>query len=74
MPTEPQYWIKFLDPWMHDFYPVLGFGPRTGRTQLFLTPALDKNRFPKEGLLLRRDYHKSFAEPNFSTKEREAFG
>ena len=23
---EPQDWIKFLDPWMQDFYPVLGWG------------------------------------------------
>ena len=43
---QPQYWIKFLDPWMQDFYPVLGF--RIGRTQLFLTPALDKNRCPRQ--------------------------
>ena len=21
---QPQYWIKFLDPWVHDLYPVLG--------------------------------------------------
>ena len=23
---QPQYWIKSLDPWMQDFYPVLGWG------------------------------------------------
>ena len=23
---QPQYWINFLDPWMQDFYPVLGWG------------------------------------------------
>ena len=23
---QPQHWIKFLDPWMQDFYPVLGWG------------------------------------------------
>ena len=23
---QPQYWIKFLDPWRQDFYPVLGWG------------------------------------------------
>ena len=23
---QPQYWIKFLDPCVHDFYPVLGWG------------------------------------------------
>ena len=28
----------------------LGFGTRIGRTQLFPTPALDKNRFPKKVL------------------------
>ena len=26
---QPQYWIKFLDPWVHDFYPVLGWGLET---------------------------------------------
>ena len=45
---QPQYWIKSLDPWMEDFFISvgLGFGTRSGRTQLFPTPALDKNRFP----------------------------
>ena len=45
---QPQHWIKFLGPWMQDFYPVSGwgFGTRIGRTQLFPTPLLDKNRFP----------------------------
>ena len=46
---QPQYWIKFLDPWMQDFYPVLGWGLASveGDPQLFPTPLLDKNRFPK---------------------------
>ena len=45
---QPQHWIKFLDPWMQDFYPVLGWvwHPRREIRDLFLTPALDKNRFP----------------------------
>ena len=28
---QPQYWIKFLDPWVHDFYPVLGWGLATSQ-------------------------------------------
>ena len=26
---QPQHWIKFLDPWVHDLYPVLGWGLAT---------------------------------------------
>ena len=26
---QPQYWITFLDPWVHNFYPVLGWGLAT---------------------------------------------
>ena len=26
---QPQHWIKFLDPWVHDFCPVLGWGLAT---------------------------------------------
>ena len=26
---QPQYRIKFLDPWLHDFYPALGWGLAT---------------------------------------------
>ena len=45
---EPQYWIKFLDPWVHDFYPVLGWGLGIliERAQFFPVPALDKNQSP----------------------------
>ena len=45
---KPQYWIKFLDPWVHDLYPVLGlgFGTLIERAQFFPVPALDKNRSP----------------------------
>ena len=52
---QPQHWIKFLDPWMQDFYPVLGWGlaPVWGRTQLFPTPILDRNRFPKNFLTIK---------------------
>ena len=28
---EPQYWIKFPDPWVQDFYPVLGWGWATSQ-------------------------------------------
>ena len=47
---QPQYWIKFLDPWRQDFYPVLGWGLASvqGAPPLFPTPALDINRFPRK--------------------------
>ena len=50
---QPQYWIKFLNPWDARLLSGvgLGFGTRIGRTQLFLTPALDKNWFPNAHFL-----------------------
>ena len=27
--TQPQCWVKFLDPWVQDFYPTLGWGLAT---------------------------------------------
>ena len=47
--TQPQYWIKFLDPWVHDFYPVPGWSSAPSQREsapFFPVPALDKNRSP----------------------------
>ena len=33
--TQPQYWIKLLDPWMHDSYLVLGWGLATSSRWTF---------------------------------------
>ena len=43
---QPQYWIKFLDPWMQDFYPVLGWGLAPVQGEHNSSQHLDKNRFP----------------------------
>ena len=48
---QPQYWIKFLDPWAHDT--GLGSGNLIGRAQFPPAPALDKNRSPIYPLNLR---------------------
>ena len=47
---QPQYWIKFLEPWAQAFYPVLGgsFATLIERAQLLPAPALDKNRSPRQ--------------------------
>ena len=44
MQPLPQYWIKFLDTWLQDFCPVLGWGLATLRRRARLVPAsaLDK--------------------------------
>ena len=30
---QPQYWIEFLDPWVHDFYPAPGWGLATSKEE-----------------------------------------
>ena len=53
IPPAPN-WIICLDPWVQDFYPVLGwgFGTLTWRAQLLPTPALDKSRSPTSWAIL----------------------
>ena len=43
---QPRYWIRFLDPWVHDFYPILGFDNLIGRPQSLPVPELDKSLSP----------------------------
>ena len=45
---QPQHWIKFLGPWMQDFYPVLGLGlaPVWGERNSSQHPYWIKTDFP----------------------------
>ena len=52
---QPQYWIKFLDPWRQDFYPVLGWGlaPVQGEHNSSQHPHWIKTDFPSLLWVLR---------------------